>query len=49
MGRNGRNNGRNNNTTLDEEFKIIEWQHIANNQNHILLLSDSHAKIGNGE
>ena len=43
---------RNNDTTLYEEFKIIErhlYQYIANNQNHILLLGDFNAKIGNGE
>ena len=43
---------RNNNATLDKEFKIIErhlYQYIANNQNHILLLGDFNAKIGNGE
>ena len=43
---------RNNNTTLDEEFKIIErhlYQYIARNQNHILLLGDFNAKIGNEE
>ena len=48
----GKQETRNNNTTLDKEFKIIErhlYQYIANNQNHILLLGDFNAKIGNGE
>ena len=48
----GKKENRNNNATLDEEFKIIEqhlYQHIANNQNYILLLGDFNAKIGNGE
>ena len=48
----GKQERRNNNTTLDEEFKIIErhlYQYIANNQNHILLLGDFYAKIGNRE
>ena len=43
----GKQERRNNNTTLDEEFKIIErhlYQYIANNQNHILLLRDFNAK-----
>ena len=43
---------RNNNATLDKEFKIIErhlYQYIANDKNHILLLGDFNAKIGNGE
>ena len=48
----GKQESRNNNATLDEEFKIIErhlYQYIANNQNHILLLGDFNGKIGNGE
>ena len=48
----GKKESRNNNTTLNEEFKITErhlYQYIANNQNHILLLGDFNAKIGNGE
>ena len=48
----GKQETRNNNTTLDKEFKIIErhlYQYIANDQNHILLLGDFNAKIGNGE
>ena len=48
----GKQESKNNNTTLDEEFKIIErhlYEYIANNQNHILLLGDFNAKIGNGE
>ena len=48
----GKKESRNNDTTLYEEFKIIErhlYQYIANNQNQILLLGDFNAKIGNGE
>ena len=43
---------RNNNIALDQEFNIIErhlYQYSTNNQNHILLLGDFNAKIGNGE
>ena len=48
----GKKENRNNNATLDEEFKIIEqhlYKYIANNQNYILLLGDFNTKIGNGE
>ena len=48
----GKQERRNNNTTLDEEFKIIErhlCQYIENNQNQTLLLGNFNAKIGNGE
>ena len=48
----GKQERRNNNATLDKEFKIIErhlYQYIANNQSHILLLGDFNAKVGNGE
>ena len=48
----GKQESKNNNTTLDEEFKIIErhlYEYIANNQNRIPLLGDFNAKIGNGE
>ena len=48
----GKQESRNNNITLDEEFNIIErqlYQYTTNNQNHILLLDDFNAKIGNGE
>ena len=47
----GKQGIRNNNVTLDEEFNTIErhpYQYIINNQNHILLLDDLNAKIGNG-
>ena len=48
----GKQERRNNNATLDKEFKIIEqhlYKYITNNQNDILLLGDFNAKTGNGE
>ena len=48
----GKQESRNINITLDENFNIIErhlCQYTANNQNHILLLGDFNAKIGNGD
>ena len=48
----GKQESRNNNNALDEEFNITErhlYQYATNNQNHILLLGDVNAKIGNGE
>ena len=48
----GKQESRNINITLDENFNIIErhlYQYTANNQNHILLLGDFNAKIGNGD
>ena len=48
----GKQKIRNNNIALDQEFNIIErhlYQYSTNNQNHILLLGDFNAKIGNGE
>ena len=48
----GKQESRNINITLDENFNIIErhlCQYTANNQNHILLFGDFNAKIGNGD
>ena len=48
----GKQESRNINITLDENCNIIErhlYQYTANNQNHILLLGDFNAKIGNGD
>ena len=48
----GKQESRNINITLDENFNIIErhlCQYTANNQNHILLLGDFNEKIGNGD
>ena len=48
----GKQESRNINITLDENFNIIErhlCQFTANNQNHILLFGDFNAKIGNGD
>ena len=48
----GKQKSRNNNITLDKQFNTIErhlYQYTTNNQNHILLLGDFNAKVGNEE